>query len=365
MYSLMNFNDLVKPEVLNQPVYVPGKPLNIVANEYGLDINSIDKLASNENSFGPSKRALKAMKSALENVHLYPDGSCEELKKTLSKKFNYEKNQIIIGNGSNEIIELLGHLFLKPGVDVIVGSYSFIVYRLVAKLFGANIIDVPMDNFKHDLGAMLASITPNTRIVFVASPNNPTGIANTESEIRNFIEKMPDHILLCFDEAYAEYLENAPNLLPLINSGKKIICLRTFSKIYGLGGVRIGYAYGHSDLISLLERVRQPFNVNSLAQIGAIESLKDEKHVQFCRSENFKEKRRLVEELNRLGKEVWVGDANFLFIKVGDGQKVFKELQTRGVIVRPLNNYELPQFIRVTIGNFRQNNKFLDAMEDI
>ena len=131
---------------------------------------------------------------------------------------------------------MLGHLFLKPGVDVIVGSYSFIVYRLVAKLFGANIIDVPMDNFKHDLGAMLASITSNTRIVFVASPNNPTGIANTESEIRNFIEKMPDHILLCFDEAYAEYLENAPNLLPLINSGKKIICLRTFSKIYGLGG---------------------------------------------------------------------------------------------------------------------------------
>ena len=359
----MNYQELANPGVLNQPIYVPGKSLNTVAHEYGLNVNSIDKLASNENPFGPSPCAYDSMKKALEGVQLYPDGDCLALKHEISKILDLSLGQIIVGNGSNEVIELLGHVFLRPGTEVVLGSYSFIVYRLVAKLFGATVIDVPMDNFKHDLGAMLEAITENTRIVFVASPNNPTGLANSQSEINEFIEHMPEHVILCFDEAYAEYQLNAPSLVPLISRKKKVICLRTFSKIYGLGGIRLGYGYGNSKLISLLNRVRQPFNVNSIAQAGGIGALKDDKFIEYCRQKNEDGRKVLVDGLSQLGIEVYGGSANFVFAKIGDGQKVFQRLQSEGVIIRPLNNYGLPEFIRITIGSAEQNQRFLSLIE--
>ena len=297
----MNYTDLANPGVFDQPMYIPGKPLNAVAKEYGLEIDSIDKLASNENPFGPSPKAIRALSDALNSVHLYPDGSCTELKEVIAEMHSLTSENIIVGNGSNEIIELLGHVFLRPGLDVVVGSYSFIVYRLVARLFGANVIDVPMDDFKHDLRAMQKAITPNTRLVFVASPNNPTGMANEPSEIIEFIKSMPEHVILCFDEAYAEYLEELPNLVPYILQGKNIICLRTFSKIYGLGGLRIGYGYGDPDLIALLNRVRQPFNVNSLSQVAAIAALGDLDFLNSCKKANNIGRKQLVEGLRLLG----------------------------------------------------------------
>ena len=359
----MNYTDLANPGVFDQPMYIPGKPLNAVAKEYGLDIDSIDKLASNENPFGPSPNAINALSGALDSLHLYPDGSCTELKEVIADKLSLTSENIIIGNGSNEIIELLGHVFLRPGLDVVVGSYSFIVYRLVARLFGANVIDVPMDDFKHDLKAMHKAITPNTRLVFVASPNNPTGIANHSSEIIEFIESMPSHVILCFDEAYAEYLENLPNLVPFILEGKNIICLRTFSKIFGLGGLRIGYGYGDSDLIALLNRVRQPFNVNSLAQVAAIAALGDSNFLNRCKQANDLGRNQLIEGLQRLGFKVYGGSANFVFVQVGKGQELFQKLQAKGIIIRPLDSYGLPEYVRITIGTESQNKRLLTILE--
>ncbi|MDG1702477.1 MAG: histidinol-phosphate transaminase [Opitutae bacterium] len=359
----MNYLDLANPGVFDQPMYIPGKPLYAVAKEYGLKIDAIDKLASNENPFGPSPKALRSMANALDSVHLYPDGSCTELKEVIANHLSLSSENIIVGNGSNEVIELLGHVFLRPGLDVVVGSYSFIVYRLVARLFGANVIDVPMDDFKHDLKAMRKAITSNTRLVFIASPNNPTGMANHRSEIIEFIESMPEHVILCFDEAYAEYLEELPDLVPFILEGRNIICLRTFSKIYGLGGLRIGYGYGNPKLIALLNRVRQPFNVNSLSQVAAIGALSDFDFLNQCKKANNLGRKRLVEGLSDLGLKVYGGSANFVFVQVGQGQALFKKLQAKGIIIRPLDSYKLPEYIRITIGTESQNERILTALE--
>ena len=361
----MNYTDLANPGVFDQPMYIPGKPLNAVAKEYGLEIDSIDKLASNENPFGPSPKAIRALSDALNSVHLYPDGSCTELKEVIAEMHSLTSENIIVGNGSNEIIELLGHVFLRPGLDVVVGSYSFIVYRLVARLFGANVIDVPMDDFKHDLRAMQKAITPNTRLVFVASPNNPTGMANEPSEIIEFIKSMPEHVILCFDEAYAEYLEELPNLVPYILEGKNIICLRTFSKIFGLGGLRIGYGLANSDLIILLNRVRQPFNVNSLAQVAAIAALKDSNFLSECKRANSRGRKQLVDGLEKLGFKVYGGSANFVFVNIGKGHEFFQKLQVKGIIIRPLDSYGLPEYVRVTIGSELQNVRLLATLEEI
>lgn len=359
----MNYLDLANPGVFDQPMYIPGKPLCAVAKEYGLKIDTIDKLASNENPFGPSPNAIRSMVNALDTVHLYPDGSCTELKEVIANQISLNSENIIVGNGSNEVIELLGHVFLRPGLDVVVGSYSFIVYRLVARLFGANVIDVPMDDFKHDLKAMREAITSNTRLVFVASPNNPTGMANHQSEIIEFIESIPEHVILCFDEAYAEYLEKLPDLVPFILEGRNIICLRTFSKIYGLGGLRIGYGYSNPELIALLNRVRQPFNVNSLSQVAAIGALSDFDFLNRCKKANNLGRKQLIEGLSHLGLKVYGGSANFVFVRVGQGQELFKKLQAKGIIIRPLDSYKLPEYIRITIGSESQNDRILKALK--
>lgn len=358
----MNYRDLANPGVFDQPIYIPGKPLSAVAEEYGMAIESIDKLASNENPFGPSPAAICAIEAAIPNLHLYPDGNCYALKLALAERHHLNTDQIFVGNGSNEIIELLGHVFLNPGSEVIVGAYSFIVYRLVAELFGAKIIDVPMPDFSHDLEAMADAVTDKTRMVFVASPNNPTGMANDSTELIEFIYRLPEHVILCFDEAYAEYLEEPPDLKSLINQGRKIVCLRTFSKIYGLGGLRLGYAYGDAELVALLNRVRQPFNVNTLAQIGGLAALGDEAFCNRCREANEEGRRQLVEGLKQLNLNVFGGSANFVFVDVGMGQTIFERLQKEGIIVRPLVNYGLPEYIRVTIGTAEQNERFLSEM---
>jgi histidinol-phosphate aminotransferase len=361
----MNYAELANPGVLEQPVYEPGKPIEYVAREYGLDPAGVAKLASNENPFGPSPMGIEAGQAAMKQVHLYPDGGCNDLRAALSRLRGVPADSILIGNGSNEIIELLGHAFLRPGVEAIMGTQAFIVYKLVAKLFGATPVEVPMQGFVHDLEAMQAAVTDRTRLLFVASPNNPTGAANPESELIKLAENLPEQVIFCLDEAYAEYLDAAPDLRRQIEAGRKLICMRTFSKIYGLGGLRVGYAYGDPELIALLQRVRQPFNVNSVAQAAATAALEDHDFVKMCRRENEQGRELLCEGLQAMGIETFRGSANFVLSRVGDGMKVFQQLQESGIIVRPLAPYGMPEYVRITVGRPAENRRLLEAMSGL
>ena len=360
---LMNYADLANAGVLAQPVYEPGKPISQVAQEYGFLPEEVAKLASNENPYGPSPKAKAAGQAQLEQAHIYPDGSGQLLREAIAIERGILPECVVLGNGSNEIIELLGHVFLRPGVEVVLGAKAFIVYKLVARLFGATVVEIPMDGFSHDLKAMQAAVTEETRLLFVASPNNPTGAANAAEDLLALAEDLPEHVILCLDEAYAEYLDAAPDMRAAISEGHKVICLRTFSKIYGLGGLRVGYGYGNRDLVDLLQRVRQPFNINSVAQAAAIAALKDIDFCQGCRRENAIGREVLDSGLNAMGLETFGGSANFVLTKVGNGNACFKALQSKGIIVRPLNIYGMPEYVRITIGTPQENTRLLKAMK--
>lgn len=358
----IRYSDLVKPELLSQPTYQPGKPIEDVARELGLDPLGIVKLASNENPLGASEAAIEAGKAALDQVELYPDGGCFELKRTLAEMRGLAADQFIIGNGSNEVLEIVGHAFLGKGDEAVMGKGAFIVYKLVTLLFGATPVEVPMRNFTHDLDAMAAAVSERTKVVFLPSPDNPSGTANTDAEIRAFIEKLPDHVLFVLDEAYSEYMENAPDLRDLIAAGNKVFCTRTFSKIYGLAGLRVGYGYGSAELIALLNRAREPFNVNSVAQAAAVAALGDTQFVSDCRVANEVGRLQLETGFMSLGCEYIRSFANFVTVKVGDGVRCFEELQKSGVILRPLAPYGMPEWVRVTIGLPEQNELALKAL---
>ena len=355
----MNFESLAKPSVLTQPVYEPGKPIEYVARELGLDPAGIIKLASNENPFGPSPRALEAAKRALEDGALYPDGGCFELRQKLAAVRGVRADELVIGNGSNEIIELLGHAFLGPGDEVVMGAPAFVVYKLVTLLFGAKPVEVALREWRHDLGAMRAAITARTKLVCVCTPNNPTGTANTEAELVEFVRALPEHVICVVDEAYAEFVENAPDLRPLMREGRKVVGLRTFSKIYGLASLRIGYGYADATLCALLNRVRQPFNVNAIAQAAAVAALADREFAERCARENRAGLAQIERGCRELGLEFVPSVANFVLVRVGDGGRVFERLQERGVIVRPVKSYGLPEWVRVTIGTREQNERLL------
>ena len=359
----MKFESLVNPAVLTQPVYEPGKPIETVARELGLDPAGIIKVASNENPFGPSPRALAAAQKALLQGELYPDGGCFALRQKLAEKFGLSAEQFIIGNGSNEIIEFLGHALLRPGDDVVMAAPAFVVYKLVTLVFGANPIEVPLVNYRHDLRQIAAAITPKTRLVYVCSPNNPTGTANESAELLAFARALPEHVVAVFDEAYAEYVPNAPDLRPLIREGRKVICLRTFSKIYGLASLRVGYGYATADIIALLNRVRQPFNVNAIAQAAAVAALDDHAFTEKCLAENRSGLAQLEAGFRALGCEFVPSVANFIMVKVGDGGRVFDALQRRGVIVRPMKSYGMPEWVRITVGTKAQNERVLAELK--
>ena len=360
----MNLRSLANQHILNQPTYIPGKPTEAVAAEFNIPADEIIKLASNENPWGASPNAIREGKSILQNIHLYPDGSGSELTKTISSKFNLSTEQIILGNGSNEIIELLAHVFLSEGDEVIFGEHAFAVYKLVTLLMGASPVAITMPHLKHDLGAMLEAVTSKTKIIFLPSPNNPTGTANTNEEIHWLVENLPDHVILCFDEAYTEYLNKPPTTLSFIKSNPKIVCLRTFSKIYGLAGLRIGYGYGSKEMISLLQKVRQPFNANAVAQATAIAALKDQDWVNQCRIRNTSGLKQLEEGLTKIGLEYIKSSANFILIQVGDGLEVFNKLQKRGIITRPMSK-ELGQYLRISVGTEHENEKVIFALNEI
>jgi len=277
------------PFLKSLPVYQPGRPIEEVARELGLPAGSIIKVASNENPFGPSPLAVAAMQTALAGVNLYPDGNAFYLKQKLAAKLGVEPANLVLGNGSNEILEFVAHALLAPEANAVVSQFCFAVYPIVTKLFGANLITVPAKNYGHDLPAMLRAITPQTRIVFVANPNNPTGTLAPREDLIKFVNAVPDDVLLVMDEAYIEFLDDPLDLVSLIRLGarKNLILMRTFSKIYGLAGLRIGYGIGNPEFIAALEKIRQPFNINLLAQTAALAALDDKEHVRKTRVNNF------------------------------------------------------------------------------
>ncbi|GAB5560736.1 MAG: histidinol-phosphate transaminase [Synoicihabitans sp.] len=358
----MNLSELVNPNILSQPVYEPGRPIDDVAREMGLDPSAVIKLASNENPFGASPLAIAAMTDALQDSALYPDGGCTLLREKLGERHGLASNQIVVGNGSNELIELLGHVFLKPGDEVVMGTPAFIVYKLVTLLFGATAIEVPLQNFVHDLAAMKAAITDQTKLVFLPAPNNPTGTINEEEEMLAWARDLPSHVVLVIDEAYAEYLEKPADWELLIGEGKKIVVLRTFSKIFGLAGQRVGYARASSEMAGLLQRARQPFNVNAIAQAGAVAALADHDWVVQCRERNAEGLDQLKSGLQKLGYRYVPSVGNFLLVEVGNGMALFQTLQQRGIIVRPVGIYGLPDWVRITVGTEEENTRLLDAL---
>jgi histidinol-phosphate aminotransferase len=355
----------LNPFLKTLPTYQPGRPIEEVARELGLAADSIIKVASNENPFGPSPLALAALQKAIAGVNLYPDGNAFYLKQKLAAKFGVEPAHLVLGNGSNEIIEFVGHALLAPGTDIVVSQYCFAIYPIVAKMFGADVITVPAKAFGHDLPAMLKAITPRTRIVFVANPNNPTGTLAAREELIKFVNDVPDNVLLVMDEAYIEFLDDAVDLIPLIRLGarKNVILMRTFSKIYGLAGLRIGYGIAAPELVSALEKVRQPFNANLLAQTAALAALDDEAHVHQTRENNHAGLEFFAQEFRRLKLEYVPSFANFVLVRVGAGQKVFEAMQRQGVIARPMGGYQLPEWIRISVGTKPENERALAALE--
>ena len=353
------------PNLAAVPVYQPGRPIEEVARELGLPADDLIKLASNENPLGPSRLAVAAMRKALAQVNLYPDGNAFYLKQKLAAKLGLTPAHLILGNGSNEVIEFVGHAAIAPSAEVVVSQYCFAVYPIVTALFGGKLVVVQAKDYGHDLDAMLAAITPNTRVLFVANPNNPTGTCVPAEDLARFVAAVPENVVLALDEAYIEFLDQPLDLLPEIQAGRRpnLLLMRTFSKIYGLAGLRLGYGIGHPDLIVELEKVRQPFNINAIAQIGALAALDDTAHAERTRRKNSSGLKFYARAFRKLGLQFIPSAANFILVRVGDGQRVFSEMQRLGVIVRPMGGYQLPEWIRISIGTSKENKRCLEALK--
>ncbi len=355
--------ELANPQLRDLVSYEPGRPIEDVARDLGLDPATIVKLASNENPLGPSPKAISAMEAAVRNVHLYPDGGGYRLRNAIAEKFGFGRENVVLGNGSNEIIEFIGHAFLRPGDNVVVADHAFVVYKLMATLFGAATIEVPDPGFVHDLDAMVDAITPETREIFVANPNNPTGTLVGQGAIDRFVDRVPDHVVIVFDEAYYEFLDTPPDTLKFVRDGRNVVVLRTFSKIQGLAGTRIGYGLAPAHLADVLQKTRQPFNANAVAQAGALAGLRDEDHQNHTRELNKEGRTFLQDTFASMGLEYVPSEANFVLVRVGDGDALFKAMMAQGVIVRAMSGYKLPDWIRVSVGTMDQNRRFVEVLE--
>ena len=355
--------ELARPNILAIRPYVPGKPIEEVERELGL--KDVIKLASNENPVGPSPRAVAAMQAAAEKVNFYPDSNCFYLKEDLAQFLGFEPANLIVGNGSDELLKLIAEAFLKEGEEVIYGVPSFVEYEFVTRVMGGQIIEVPLQNLTYDLPAIAEKITSRTKLIFICNPNNPTGTIVGQKEIQAFMDQVPEDVLVVFDEAYYEYVTDAafPDSLDYVRQGKRVIVLRTFSKIYGLAGLRIGYGIATPDIIDCLMRVREPFNVNSIAQAGAQAALEDQAWIKKVRDLNTQGRDYWYGELTAMGLEYAPTQGNFIFINLGiSGAEVSQRLMKLGVIVRPGHVFGYPDYVRVTIGTPEQNERFIAAL---
>ena len=359
----MSIAKWMNPDVAAIRPYEPGRPIEDMAREHGLAPAEICKLASNENPLGVSRLALRAMKRALPEMYLYPDGYGFELRQKLAARTGFAPGQFIFGSGSNEILEFIGHCYMGRDRSIVCSQYAFVVYKLVAQMFGSRILEVSAPTLGHDLPAMAKAIRPDTSIIFICNPNNPTGTLVTDAQVAKFMARVPEDVLVVFDEAYAEIcLGKMPDTSRYLREGRNVLILRTFSKAYGMAGMRVGYAMGPAEIISALERARQPFNVNRLAQTGAVAALDDAGFLRRTRT-LFRQGREMIEAAcDEAGLEYQHSAANFMLIKVGDGTRVTAGLTKRGVIVRPMGGYGLPSYIRVSYGTLAENEKFISAL---
>jgi histidinol-phosphate aminotransferase len=363
---MTNIYHLAVPGVQQLIPYTPGKPIEELERELGL--TRIIKLASNENPLGPGKRALAAIQASLPQIGLYPDGNGFMLKQALSRKYGIDVDQITLGNGSNEILELVARAFLQPGLEVVFSRHAFAVYPIVTQAVGATAVVTPAINYGHDLNAMWRSVSDKTRVVFIANPNNPTGTLLAQTEVEAFIQSLPETCLCVLDEAYFEFVSqnNEIDSIGWLKKYPNLIITRTFSKAYGLAGLRIGYGLSSPEMADILNRVRQPFNANMLALTAAEAALSDTEHLQRTLAVNAEGMQQLIAGFKALALN-WIPSAgNFIAVDMKQpGQPIYEALLNKGVIVRPVANYEMPNHLRVSIGTQAENQVFLDALGDI
>lgn len=348
--------ELVRPSIKGIPEYVPGK----TPKESG-----VIKLASNENPFGPSPKALEVIAKEARNLQTYPDQKSILLREALAKKLKVKDGNIIVGNGSDEIMQLAAAAFLKPGEDVVIPEHTFSLYEFVARIFDGKLVFVPLRDNEQDLGAMAKAVTPKTKLIFLCNPHNPTGTLISRQALHAFLTKVPENVLVVIDEAYIEFADPkiAPESISYVLEGKNVLVLRTFSKFYGLAGLRAGYGIAKEDLVQYLFRVKPPFNVNRLAQAGAKAALGDKKFLDKTHKNNLEGKKYLYTELDRLGLGYKRTESNFIFINIKrPADELFLLMMKAGVIIRPLTSFGLPEAIRVSIGTKEQNEKFVRAL---
>ncbi|RKZ51824.1 MAG: histidinol-phosphate transaminase [Candidatus Parabeggiatoa sp. nov. 3] len=362
-----DFFELATSGVQGLQPYQPGKPLEELEREYG--IKKAIKLASNENPQGPSPRVLEALQAHLKDIGRYPDGNGFALKKALAQKHGVDMDMITLGNGSNDVLELIARAFVTSAHSILFSEQAFVVYPLVTQAIGATAIVTPAQNWGHDLTAMLAAIREDTRVIFIANPNNPTGTWIDKTRLKAFLEAVPKKVLVVVDEAYFEYScdnPDYPNSLEWIANLPNLIVTRTFSKAYGLAGLRVGYSISHVDVANLLNRVRQPFNVNSLALIAATVALEDSDYLLQSVALNRAGMQQLTEAFKEMQLDFIPSLGNFIAVEVGSGAKIYERLLHEGVITRPIGfGYGMPQHLRVSIGTAEENEQFIQALRKV
>ncbi len=357
---------MFRKNIVNIIPYRQGKPIKEVERELG--IKDCYKLASNENLLGPSKKALNAIKKNLNEINYYPDGSGYYLRNALSSKLNVAPNQVILGNGSDELLQIIGLTFINPMDEVIVSPEGFIRYPMIVDIMNGKNVFVPMKNYKYNLSAMLEKINNKTKIIFIANPNNPTGTAVYAAEMNSFMNKIPENVVVVLDEAYYEFIEKSKfsDSLKYISQDRNVIIIRTFSKMFGLAGLRIGYAISTPLIIENMNKVRCPFNVNSIAEIAAIAALDDNEHIKETNKMITAEKKYLYRELEKIGLKFLSSETNFILIHIGKNAiPVFESLLKEGIIVRPMGVYGLGEWLRVTIGTHQMNLKFIKKLKSL
>ncbi|HSD38338.1 MAG TPA: histidinol-phosphate transaminase [Rhodocyclaceae bacterium] len=362
--SPVSFAQLAPEYIRAISPYVPGKPISELAREMGLNEAHILKLASNENPLGISPKAQTAVTAAIGELARYPDGNGFALKQALSRRLGVGHESFVLGNGSNDVLELISRAFLTPGQSGVYSQYAFAVYPLAIQSIGARCIEVPARNYGHDLAAMADAIAPDTRVVFLANPNNPTGTFHSGEAIESFLKLVPQDVIVVLDEAYNEYMspEQRYDAVPWLQRYPNLVLSRTFSKIYGLAGLRIGYAAAHPDIADMMNRVRAPFNANSLALAAAEAALGDDEFLQRSYETNRTGMAQIIKGLDALGLQHIPSAGNFIAFKVGDGAGVNLRLLKQGVIVRPIAGYGMPEWLRVTISTEAENARFLEAL---
>ncbi len=364
--TMSNIAQYANQYVLDLVAYQPGKPIEETARELGMDPADIVKLASNENSLGPSPKAVEAMVKTAAGVHIYPDGASFNLRSKIAARFGVEFNQTVVGSGSSELIELLCHACLHEGIELIATKHSFSMYPIMCKLFGAKYVEAPIKpDFSSDLQAILAAITPQTRLVFITNPANPLGTVVTQAEKDDFMAQVPEHVIVAFDEAYIDFADDKPDTLKYVKQGKNVILLRTFSKAYGLARLRAGYGVTIPEIADLLNKARTPFNMNLMSQSAASAALDDEEHLAKSVDMVNRGKEQYYSAFKSWGIEYVPSQANFILVKTGQGRKVFNDALSKGVILRHMDGYGLPEYVRITVGTERENARCLEVLAEL